>query len=103
MPQGRLRVLSGPAQQRAPDLGPGKSLPFVIPSGGWYVPWPQASSVRQIERVDRAAHVLESHLAVIRRADAHAGAFDDGFCQRPEAGAPMDAAFQHYETLLHRI
>src|SRR5690348_1036281 len=41
------------------------------------LPYPvrAALPVRQIERVDRPTHVFERQLAVIRRADADAGAF----------------------------
>src|SRR5437660_10778572 len=61
------------------------------------------SPVRQVERVDRAAHVVESELAVIRGADAHPGAFDDGLSHWPQPGAPMDAALQHNVALLQRV
>src|ERR1700687_3916650 len=61
------------------------------------------SAVRQVEGVDRAAHVAEGQLAVIRGADPDAGAIDDRLGQGAEAGAPMHATLQHHVALLHRV
>src|SRR5271168_5044731 len=61
------------------------------------------SPVRQVERIDRPAHVPEGERAVIRGADADPGAVDDCLRHRPQSRAPMDAALQHHIAFLQRV